>query len=168
MPVLGAPAETTCCCADTTVTNITDFPFAVESNGLGTDNHIVRWDGTTQIQDSVVTLEDAGEIYGYRAKIETHVASTYTLSADDSGKILEFSDLSGVVVTLSATVPAGCAGTIIQVDTGQVTFEVGAGATMLSFQGLTGTAGRGAAVTWWVASNSDGGSAAFRIAGTMA
>jgi hypothetical protein len=33
-------------------------------SGSGTDNHIVRWDGTSAVQDSLVIIDDAGAVTG--------------------------------------------------------------------------------------------------------
>lgn len=134
------------------------------------DNVLLRADGTggATVQASPVVVEDAGEIYGYRVKINTQSGTSYTLQSSDSGKIIEFTSGSAVAVLLPKTMPANCGGTIDQIGAGQVTFSLESGATWVVYQSKTKTAGQGAAVTWWVGNNADGNSAAYRIAGTMA
>ena len=55
--------------------------------GTGTDNRIVRWDGTTDIQDSGVTLSDTDDITGVTSIeiTETTDDATFVLDLENSG-----------------------------------------------------------------------------------
>jgi hypothetical protein len=93
--------------------------------------------------------------------------TTYTLTANDNGQVLEFSNASAITVTIEADLPVGFSCVMVQTLGGQVTFVAEAGATQRQRQGFTKTAGQWAMVSMYVSSNA-GSAAVYVLSGDMA
>lgn len=70
----------------------------------GTDNAIIRYDGTggKTIQDSSVLISDNDELYGHFAKIDAKTTA-YTLTAADSGKLIVCNSGTAFNITIPQT-----------------------------------------------------------------
>lgn len=140
----------------------TDIEAITSLTAAGTDNHIVRMDGTNSIQDSAATIDDNGRMYGYGILPEEVTTTTYTMLNTDSGKIKEFNNASAVTVILPppATMPDGWGCTAVQTGAGQVTFS----GPFDAYQAKTKIAGQYAGVTIYLSPDKS----RYRVIGTMA
>ncbi len=135
-----------------------------------TDNALARFDSTTGklLQNSSVTVGDAGEIAGYAGSLNTQTGTTYTLLTSDSGKVIDHANASGITVTLPNSLPVGFCCTYAQTGAGQVSFSAASGATLRNRSSHTKIAGQWGAVTLLVRTNSGGSAAEYVLAGDTA
>lgn len=99
---------------------------------------------------------------------KTVQTASYSLTAADSGTVIEIDHASGATVTVPGSLPTGFICELAQVGAGQVTVAAGSGATMRQRQGHTKTAGQWAAAIIRVRSNAGGSAAEFVLAGDTA
>ncbi len=101
------------------------------------DNTVARYNGTSNktIQGSPVTIDDNGELYGYRLKISVKV-DDYTTVTGDSGKTIEMNVADPKAVTLDPAAPVGVVIDIVQKGAGQITIQSSGSGTV-----VTATAG---------------------------
>ena len=78
--------------------------------------------------------------------INALTGTTYTLLASDNGKVITWSNASGVTLTVPSGLPVGFNTTIIQIGAGSVGIT-SSGVTLNSFEGKLRLAGQHAAVT---------------------
>ena len=86
---------------------------------------------------------------GYRITsnaINSLTGTTYSLLTSDDGKVITWSNASGVTLTVPSGLPVGFNTTIIQIGAGSVGIT-GSGTTLNSFEGKLRTAGQHAAVS---------------------
>ena len=86
---------------------------------------------------------------GYRITsnaINALTGTTYALLAADNGKVITWSNASGVTLTVPSGLPVGFNTTVIQIGAGAVGIT-GSGTTLNSFEGKLRTAGQHAAVS---------------------
>jgi hypothetical protein len=86
---------------------------------------------------------------GYRITsnaINALTGTTYSLLTTDNGKIITWSNASGVTLTVPSGLPIGFNTTVIQISAGAVGIT-GSGTTINSFEGKLRTAGQHAAVS---------------------
>jgi hypothetical protein len=86
---------------------------------------------------------------GYRITsnaINALTGTTYSLLTSDDGKVITWSNASGVTLTVPSGLPVGFNTTIIQIGAGSVGIT-GSGTTLNSFEGKLRTAGQHAAVS---------------------
>ena len=86
---------------------------------------------------------------GYRITsnaINSLTGTTYSLLTSDNGKVITWSNASGVTLTVPSGLPVGFNTTIIQIGAGSVGIT-GSGTTLNSFEGKLRTAGQHAAVS---------------------
>jgi hypothetical protein len=131
------------------------------------DNTLARWNGTDNktLQGSGVNVSDDSEIDGYRGNVKLTTANSYALLAADSGKVLEFSDGTGVALDMHNNLPKGWCATVVQVAAGAVTFTPASGATRRNRQSHTKSAGQWAMCTLYVRANSGGSAAEYVLGG---
>lgn len=140
----------------------------VSSSGNLTADALVRGDdGAKGVQTTGVLVTDDNEISGYAAHVKRVTASTYTLLAADSGKLLELSDGTGVTLDLPNDLPKGWNATVVQWGAGAVTFDPEAGGTLVNRQSHDESAGQYAMCSLYVSSNS-GTDAAWVLGGDTA
>ena len=87
---------------------------------------------------------------GYRITsnaINALTGTTYSLLAADNGKVITWSNASGVTLTVPTSLPVGFNTTIIQIGAGLVGITGASGVTLNSFEGKLRTAGQHAAVS---------------------
>lgn len=94
--------------------------------------------------------------------------TTYTVQANDNGKVIELSNAGSITVTVPNNLLVGFSCVFVQVLGGQVTFAADTGATQRQRQGFTKTAGQWAMVSMYVRANSGGSAAEYVLAGDMA
>lgn len=155
------------CATETVVLGSTNVVWRqVTKRGTGTDNRIARWDGTRDIQDSQVTIDDFGLVSsasGFQA-----VGVGYSAFLDGSGSLLVSSEVGNEYPGLTA----GLGGSVlIDGDTGRLL--IGAPITKICIpnsgftamlDGYTGTLGPGMAAHGGLIV--DGGSGSFVGTGT--
>ena len=135
-----------------------------------TDNALPRFDGTSGnvLQASGVLVGDANEISGYLGNINAQTGTTYTLTANDTGKVVELTNAAAITLTLPADAAVGFCCTVVQGGAGQVTLTPAGSATRLHRQSHTKTAGQWAAVTLYVRTNAGGSAAEYVMCGDSA
>lgn len=89
------------------------------------------------------------------------------ISAMD-GAVLEHNNTTGATYTFDATITAGCSGLITQINTGQITFAAGSGASIRQADSYTKTRARWSVVSWYCRANSGGSAAEIVLSGDMA
>lgn len=102
------------------------------------------------------------------ATVNLQTGTTYTLAASDNGKVVEFSNVAGITVTIPNSLVEGFNCLMAQVNTGQVTFVAGASATQRQASSYTKTRARWSEVTMRVRANSGGAAAEYVLSGDMA
>lgn len=141
----------------------------VSSSAALTDHALVRGDGGANgVQTSGVLVSDDDEISGYKGNIKRVTASSYTLLAADSGKLIELDDGTGVALDMPNDLPQGWNATIVQWGAGAITFTPASGASMIHRQSHTKSAGEGAVCLLYISSNSDSSSAEYVLGGDTA
>jgi hypothetical protein len=135
-----------------------------------TDNAIARFNGTTGkvLQNSAVTIGDAGEIAGYRAHVRTISGTTGSVDVADTGKIVDTTSNSAVAIEFDNQIPVDACGTIQQLGDGQITFSVESGGTLRNRSSHTKSAGKYAFIAWRCIANSGGSAAEIAIGGDTA
>lgn len=129
-------------------------------------------DDTTR-QDLEDQIGGAGDMEGlalrnFKAAIITDATTDRTLSADDRGRVLRFTNAGAITVTLPDNLEAGFSCTIIQRGAGQITFVAAGGGALTNRQSHTKTAAQHAAVSLMIDSNVDLVSAAWLLLGDTA
>lgn len=120
----------------------------VASNGLVG----ITYDATTNSYTVGATLDIKGSVSsdgGYRITsnaINALTGTTYSLLSSDNGKVITWSNASGVTLTVPSGLPVGFNTTVIQIGTGSVGIT-GSGTTLNSFEGKLRTAGQHVAVS---------------------
>lgn len=134
-----------------------------------TDKALARYSGTDgkQLLNSSVIVGDAGEISGYTGNINLQTATSYTLLASDTGKIIELDNASPITLTLPNNLPAGWCASVAQAGDGKITVMPDTGAAVTNVYGKTKTRGKGAVFLLYVFSNPDGMSAQYRMSGDV-
>lgn len=89
------------------------------------------------------------------------------ISAMD-GTVQEHNNTTGATYTFDATITAGCSGLITQINTGQITFAAGSGASIRQADSYAKTRARWSVVSWYCRANSGGSAAEIVLAGDMA
>lgn len=106
-------------------------------------------------------------MFGYKASINLQSGSLYNLQASDTGKIVELSNSAGGRCYLPNTLGTGFCCTVVAV-TGTWHFSASTGATIVSYQNLTKSAGGEAECSVYVRKNTDNASAFFVLGGNLA
>jgi hypothetical protein len=120
----------------------------VASNGLVG----ITYDSSTNSYTVGATLDFKGSVSsdgGFRITanaINALTGTTYSLLSSDNGKVITWSNASGVTLTVPSGLPVGFNTTIIQIGAGAVGIT-GSGTTLNSFEGKLRTAGQHAAVS---------------------
>jgi len=122
--------------------------------GNATQNVVIT-NAATTFSNSIIT--------GFLANVNLQSVTAYTLANTDSGKILEINNTAAATVTLPNSAPAGFTCTIVQVNTGNVTFANAAGTTFFHRSTGANTGGQWALATVYVRSNA--GAAAVWVLG---
>jgi hypothetical protein len=112
-----------------------------------------------------INVGSTDAIDGYKGSINTQTGSTYTLLTSDTGKIIEYSNASSIVVTLPNNLAQGWEALQSQMGAGQVTFSAASGATLLNYSSQTKTAGQYAQCLLYVRANSGGSAAVYVLSG---
>lgn len=130
-----------------------------------TDNAVMRWAGTggDAAENTGVIISDDDEISGYRGLVDRETASSYTFLPEDTGRIKELDDGTGVDAVLDRDMPKGFACTVVQAGAGTINFRPETGATLVNRQSHTDSAGQWAECSLYVSSNA--GSAAVWVLG---
>lgn len=116
----------------------------------------------------VVVDSATGALYNNKSKILTNSNVTYTFLATDTGKLIELGNASTITATLPNSFAVGWNCSVVQSATGTVTFSAAAGATLNNRQSQVSTAGRYAAVSLYVSTNSSGTNAVYILVGDTA
>lgn len=147
-----------------------DHTQYVKDAGTPTDNALVRFDGTTgrDIQNSLVIVEDLGELYGFKGKINAQTGTTYEILTTDAGKVISLSNAAAITCTVSNDLPADFCCSVIQKGAGQITFVAESGGTRRNRQSHTKSAGQYAMCSIYVLTNSGGTAAEFILGGDTA
>src|ERR1044071_3500054 len=127
--------------------------------------------GTTSLTGDLDVTGDvtlAAGLAGYLAKLNVRTATTYTLVAGDSGKIIDHANAGAITVTLPNSLSVGFSVTYVQTGAGQITFTPAAGASRRNRSAHTKTAGQWAMVTLFVRTNSTGTNAEWVLGGDTA
>ena len=96
----------------------------------------------------------------------TITANAYTAASTDCGTLVRITNSNvAVTVTLPNSLAVGCNIAWKQVDTTQITFSAGTGATLTSAHSYTKTFGQNAIVGTLVTSNSGGSAASYTLTG---
>jgi hypothetical protein len=135
-----------------------------------TDNALPRFNGAggKDLQASGVLVGDDNQISGYRGDLNAQTGTTYTLTAADTGKVVECTNAAAITLTLPATAAVGFCCTVVQGGAGQVTLTPASGATLRNRQTHTRTAGQWAGVTLYVRTNAGGSAAEYVMLGDSA
>jgi len=91
-----------------------------------------------------------------------------TLLSSMDGTVQEHNNTTGATYTFDATITAGCSGLITQINTGQITFAAGSGASIRQADSYTKTRARWSVVSWYCRANSGGSAAEIVLSGDMA
>jgi hypothetical protein len=108
------------------------------------------------------------KVLGYRYGQKDISATSYLLTAADSGYLLRFTAATAVTVTLPNNLPAQWSADILQAGAGQITFTAASGATLGEPDNHFHTAKQGAQVSLSVTVNSSGIAAAYILGGYTA
>ena len=111
---------------------------------------------------------DYAWMQGISVGLTTISASSYTLSAGDSGTVLRFTSNSPITLSCPNALEAGFHVGIMQMGNGQVTPVAASGASILQRNGFTKTAGLYAAASLIVQANAGGSAASYLLAGDCA
>lgn len=88
-----------------------------------------------------------------------------SLAAGDTGKVIVYNSASDGTLTLPNNIGADSTFTVLQLGVGKLTLSPASGATLLSRQSYTKTAGQGAIVSLYVAANAGGTAAQYILSG---
>ena len=135
-----------------------------------TNNALARFSGTDggTLESSGVLVTDANAISGYRGDLNAQTGTTYTLTAADTGKVVELTNAAAITLTLPADAAVGFCCTVVQGGAGQVTLTPAGSATRRHRQSHTKTAGKWAGVTLYVRTNAGGTAAEYVMMGDTA
>lgn len=135
-----------------------------------TDNTLPRFDGATgkALQGSGVVVGDNDEISGYKGNINAQTGTSYTLTAADTGKVVELTNAAAITLDIPNSLPVGWCCTVVQGGSGAVTFTPASGATLRNRQSHTKTAGQWAVCMLYVRTNSGGSAAEYVLGGDTA
>lgn len=111
-----------------------------------------------------VNFTEVGVAISPIAVVQTKTAS-YTLVVGDSATVLLIDATGALTVTLPNNLPVGFQVAVIQNGTGQVTFAAASGATLISRQNFTKTAGQNATASLIVTANAGGSAAKYLLNG---
>lgn len=152
------------------VHGISSLAGFVAGPGASTDNTLPRWIGTAgdTLQGSGVVLDDDDKISGYKGDINAQTGTTYTLTATDTGKVVELTNAAAITLDMPNNLPVGWCCTVVQGGAGAVTFTPASGATRRNRQSHTKTAGQWAACMLYVRTNSGGSAAEYVLGGDTA
>lgn len=146
--------------------------LGVAGGGTGmmsaTADCLLRGNGTASLQTSGVQVDAQDAISGFKSAVKTESGAAYTLTAADTGKVVELSHGSAITLTLPNNLPKGFTATLVQLGVGVVSFSAASGAVYHNRSGYNATAGQYAVCTLYVSSNSDGSSAVYVLAGDLA
>jgi hypothetical protein len=95
----------------------------------------------------------------------TDATTSRTLSGDDAGANITFTNSSNITVTLPNSLGVGFTVNLLQQNMGQVQCAAAAGATVTNLNNYSATAGTYAMITLEVYANSDGSSAVYGVSG---
>lgn len=150
------------------VTSISDLPVTFDGHLLPAKNNRVGpivLTGTIKslARQGLVTFTERNIIGTEDVFVAPKVvsAASYTLTKEDAGLTIEFTN--ACVITLPASLPAGFACACTQMGTGEVSFVAGSGAAFLQLDSGTKIAGRYGEVGVRVSSNNDTRTAAQYI-----
>lgn len=121
--------------------------------------------GTAPFTSGVTIDATTNNLYGYAAKLDSQIGTTYTVTTGDAGKVIEIANASSITVTLPNSLPTQFCCTIMQTGAGQITFSAASGATIHNRSNFTKTAGQWAMMTIYVTTNAGGTSAVYIIGG---
>jgi len=142
----------------TSATNFLEFGLTGSFVRLGVNNTSPQYTlDVNGIIHTPVGISAAGATFsgavisdgGYRITsnaINALTGTTYSLLTTDNGKIITWSNASGVTLTVPSGLPVGFNTTVIQIGAGAVGIT-GSGTTINSFEGKLRTAGQHAAVS---------------------
>lgn len=99
--------------------------------------------------------------------INAQSGTTYTVTADDNGKVIECTNAAAVTVTVPNSLAVGFNCIVAQTGAGQVTIAAGASATQRAYGGSK-TAGQWAEVAIRVRANAGGSAAEYVVSGGVA
>lgn len=140
------------------------------------NNTIPRFSGTTgkTLKTTNISVNDNDELFGYRGSVILITASAYVLDVNNSGKMHEVSNSTGLNrVYLPPTFPTGSNWTFIQMaqggvgSSGTIIFSTSVGSTLTSFQSLSKSAGLGAMMSLYVSRNNNLLSASYVLGGNL-
>lgn len=142
----------------------------VTGPGSSTDNTLPRFDGSSgsTLQGSGVVVSDADEISGYKGNINAQTGTSYTLTAADTGKVVELTNAAAITLDMPNNLPVGWCCTVVQGGAGAVTFTPASGASRRNRQSHTKTAGQWAICMLYVRTNSGGSAAEYVLGGDTA
>jgi hypothetical protein len=112
-----------------------------------------------------MTVSSTGAVAAYLGTINAQTGTTYTLSATDTGKIVECSNASAITVTLPNSLVQGFCTIITQTGAGQVTLSPAAGAVLHNASSFTKTRAQYAGLTLYVSTNTNGTTATYGMFG---
>lgn len=118
--------------------DLTVFAAPAQVIGEGTDNAITRYDGTDELQTSLATIDDSGNIYTPGNIVGTNISASYISGADAAFDYLTLGSGSlGAVTATQLTVYPEISeqSYIYDLDTSLLTID------MLFYDDLTGRAG---------------------------
>lgn len=132
---------------------------------LATNNVVVGGGAGNTPLSTGVTIDTNNALYGYIALINAQTGTTYTLASNDTGKIVEISNGSGITLTLPNNLVAGFNCTVVQTGAGVITLSAASGAAFHNRSSFTKTAGQYAMITVYVTTNSNAVSAVYIVGG---
>lgn len=104
-----------------------------------------------------------GQSNPWSSAIHTQGGTTYTVDASDCGTTVLFTNASPITATLPATIGAGCPISAMQGGSGTLTLVAASGASLLNPYNSASTSAQNSTLTFSVAGNPDGLSAAWLI-----
>jgi hypothetical protein len=119
---------------------------------------------------SVTSYQDHRQVLDADQRYASVNAQTvaYTLTADDSNRVVEINDGTGLTLTLPNSLSVGFRCTVVQTGAGPVTFSAASGASLRNRAGHTKTNGQWAVTELYVRTNAGGAAAEYVLSGDTA
>ena len=126
-----------------TSTNITNWNSAYGWGNHASANYLAKSGGT---MTGNLAASGNTNISGFNATLATSTATSYTLSANDNGKVITLNNAAAITLTIPSGLPTGFNCLIVQTGAGKITLTA-SGTTIQNRQSFTKTAGQYAIAT---------------------